>query len=170
MLSGFITNLGKYNEGQLIGKWIEFPITEDELEDAKNEIGINDFYEEYFFTDWETDWNFSPSNEWGEYPNVEDVNEVVELLEQVERYGEMDWLLAYFEYQGGSMVDALNNYEDRSRFYGEECYGAVEDVLMEQYGIDGYALAVFMNCLDIEQFMDEFLNAYHSDFGYIECF
>ena len=26
---GYITNLGKYNEGELIGKWITFPITKD---------------------------------------------------------------------------------------------------------------------------------------------
>lgn len=170
MLRGFITNLGKYNEGQLIGKWIDFPITEDELEEVKNQIGINDFYEEYFFTDWETDWDFSPYSEWGEYPNMDDVNEVAENLEQIEYQGEMNWLLAYFECQGGSIIDAISYYEDNSRFYGEECYGAVEDVLRFQCGIEGDALAVFMNCLDIEQFMDEFFDAYHSEFGYIECF
>lgn len=41
MLNGYITNLGKYNEGKLVGKWIEFPITEEELEEVFEEIGID---------------------------------------------------------------------------------------------------------------------------------
>lgn len=28
----FITNLGKYNEGELVGKWVSFPIDEDDFE------------------------------------------------------------------------------------------------------------------------------------------
>ena len=32
MLKGYIANLGKYNEGFLIGEWVEFPISEEELE------------------------------------------------------------------------------------------------------------------------------------------
>ena len=31
MLKAFITNLGKYNEGYLIGEWIEFPISKDTI-------------------------------------------------------------------------------------------------------------------------------------------
>ena len=27
----FITNLGKYNEGNLVGEWVKFPTTEEEL-------------------------------------------------------------------------------------------------------------------------------------------
>lgn len=60
-LSGYITNLGKYNEGELVGKWIELPIDEDEFEEELKEIGIGEedefgqVYEEYFWTDWECD-------------------------------------------------------------------------------------------------------------------
>lgn len=31
MMNIYLTNLGKYNEGYLIGEWVELPITEDEL-------------------------------------------------------------------------------------------------------------------------------------------
>ena len=31
-LKAFVTNLGKYNEGDLVGKWVEFPIDEDDFE------------------------------------------------------------------------------------------------------------------------------------------
>lgn len=33
-ISGYITNLGKYNEGYLIGEWINFPITDEELDEV----------------------------------------------------------------------------------------------------------------------------------------
>ena len=31
MINIFITNLGKYNEGELIGEWVTLPISEEEL-------------------------------------------------------------------------------------------------------------------------------------------
>ena len=38
MLKTFITNLGLYNEGYLVGKWIDLPIDDDELEKVLKEI------------------------------------------------------------------------------------------------------------------------------------
>ena len=52
VFKGYVTNLGKYNEGSLIGEWVEFPIEEDEFEKVLERIGINENYEEYFFTDY----------------------------------------------------------------------------------------------------------------------
>ena len=71
-IKGFITNLGKYNEGELIGKWITFPIDDEELKEVLEEIGINERYEEYFFTDFENNiFNF------GEYESIENINDIV---------------------------------------------------------------------------------------------
>lgn len=75
-IKGFITNLGKYNEGELIGEWITFPIDEDDLDEVLERIGINEQYEEYFFTDWET--NFD--DDFGEYVSIDEVNEIAEKL------------------------------------------------------------------------------------------
>ena len=38
----YITNLGKYNEGCLIGQWVKLPVSKDKLKDVLDEIGIND--------------------------------------------------------------------------------------------------------------------------------
>lgn len=86
-MKGYITNLGKYNEGILIGKYISFPIDEDELQEVLKEIGccyydedgeyINTGYEEFFFTDWECDFDHN----FGEYENIEKLNELAENLE-----------------------------------------------------------------------------------------
>ena len=32
--AAFITNLGKYNEGALVGEWVKFPTTAEELKKA----------------------------------------------------------------------------------------------------------------------------------------
>jgi len=42
----YIANLGKYNEGYLVGAWFTFPIDE---EDVKEKIGLNEQYEEYTY-------------------------------------------------------------------------------------------------------------------------
>lgn len=49
----FITNLGKYNEGYLVGEWVKFPITNEEMQEVFKRIGINRRYEEWFITDYE---------------------------------------------------------------------------------------------------------------------
>lgn len=54
-ISIYLTNLGKYNEGCLIGEWVNLPITNEELEEVKERIGINEYYEEWFIADYETD-------------------------------------------------------------------------------------------------------------------
>ena len=68
--AAFITNLGKYNEGDLVGEWVKFPTTADELKKVFECIGIgqkDDFgqpYEEWFITDYDcsmTSWASMPT-------------------------------------------------------------------------------------------------------------
>jgi len=33
-LAAFITKLGKYNEGELVGEWVKFPTTAEELKEV----------------------------------------------------------------------------------------------------------------------------------------
>lgn len=46
----YITNLGKYNEGELVGAWFTPPV---DFEEVKERIGLNDEYEEYAIHDYE---------------------------------------------------------------------------------------------------------------------
>lgn len=111
-IKGFITNLGKYNEGELIGKWIEFPIDEDDLNEVFKEIGLNHYdddmndvdtgYEEYIFTDYECgfDHNF------GAHESVEHLNDVAEQLADWDE----DTFNAACEYDGlNSVIDSDPN-------------------------------------------------------------
>ena len=38
--AAFITNLGKYNEGSLVGEWVKFPTTAEEMQKVFERIGI----------------------------------------------------------------------------------------------------------------------------------
>ena len=62
LFEAYVTNLGKYNEGELVGKWITFPITKKELDKALREIGINENYDEWFFTDFDGKYPYCVSN------------------------------------------------------------------------------------------------------------
>ena len=74
----YIANLGKYNEGYLVGAWFTFPIDE---EDVKEKIGLNEQYEEYAIHD--TD-NFPIGI--GEYVSIEELNEMYEMIEELPDY------------------------------------------------------------------------------------
>lgn len=78
----FLTNLGKYVEGCLVGQWVKLPVPEDKLESVLKEIGINDEYEEYFITDYETSF-CGLRDVLGEYESIETLNELAEMLESL---------------------------------------------------------------------------------------
>lgn len=93
LLNIFITNLGKYNEGELIGEWVELPVTNEELEAVYERIGINEQYEEVFITDYETDLE---GLEVGEYDNIEELNELIKELDELDEY---DFYRKYFYFK-----------------------------------------------------------------------
>lgn len=73
----YITNLGKYNEGDLIYGELNLPYGEGELEEVLEEIGINAEYEEYFISDYETNLNIRI----GEYTPINQLNDQIKDLE-----------------------------------------------------------------------------------------
>ena len=64
----YIANLGKYNEGELVGDWFSFPLDEEVIAER---IGLNAEYEEYAIHD--TD-NFPM--EISEYISIEELNRI----------------------------------------------------------------------------------------------
>lgn len=80
----WVGNLGKYNEGNLVGRWIELPIDEDDLEKVLESIGIdNEEYEEIFIADYDLPFD---SQELGEYTSIERLNEIAERYEDLSEY------------------------------------------------------------------------------------
>ncbi|MDV9801683.1 antirestriction protein ArdA [Clostridioides difficile] len=87
-----IANLGKYNEGDLTGKWISLPISEESLKKVLNHIGINEEYEEYFISDFET---YMKGLEIEEYSNIKQLNELANKIEKLDMtdFGQLEALL-----------------------------------------------------------------------------
>lgn len=139
-IKGYITNLGKYNEGYLVGKWVTFPLDEDDIEEVFKEIGINAEYEEYFFTDWE-DYNF------GEYVNINEMNELAEKIDRLNDY-EMKKLTAIIEVDCDDPREALEYFDDYDFREGDTLYDVacddldnadVPDWVRAHFDFDSYA-------------------------------
>lgn len=78
----FLTNLGKYTEGHLVGKWVNLPVPMDKLDKVLAEIGIGERYEEYFITDCET--SCSGMREViGEFTSLAALNELAEMVDEL---------------------------------------------------------------------------------------
>ena len=131
-LRAFITNLSKYNDGELVGQWVDFPCDEDVFDEVLEEIGIDEYHEEWFVTDYECDLG-EVAQELGEYVSFDELNSVAEALEDWdEGLGEavidiwgVDELLnstpddyLYFE---------ANDDEDIGYYYAEE-FGILDEV------------------------------------------
>ena len=51
VFEAYITNLGKYAEGQLVGETLKFPATTEEVQSLLKNIGVDGVrYEEFFIT------------------------------------------------------------------------------------------------------------------------
>ena len=52
LFEAYVTNLGKYNEGELVGEYLKFPTTPEEVQALLKRIGVGGVrYEEIFITD-----------------------------------------------------------------------------------------------------------------------
>ena len=139
MLRIYLTNLGKYNEGQLIGEWVELPCTDEELEAVKERIGISDepdengtYYEEWFITDYETD---IQGLKVGEYDYLDELNELAEELENLDE-SQQQALKAFLE-DGSAFDEALEGVQNNNFTIYSGC-DDMEDVAMEVVEECGY--------------------------------
>ena len=139
--AAFITNLGKYNEGELVGEWVKFPTTAEELKEVFKRIGIgqkDDFgqpYEEWFITDYDC-YVDDLYSKLGEYENLDELNYLASKLDEMSES-------EYAQFQAGmemgdhcgSLQEIINltenldcyevypdihDYDDLGRYYIEE--------------------------------------------------
>ena len=128
----FLTNLGRYNQGILMGEWVRLPVPAEKLDEVLERIGINGEYEEYFITDYEA--SFANLN-LSEYTSIEALNSFAERLDEMESW-EVEKLAAVLEYETVSsitdimdIIDHLDDFdiladveddEGLGRYYAEE--------------------------------------------------
>lgn len=126
MLKIALTNLGKYNEGCLVYKWLDLPATEDEIQEAKDAIGINEEYEEWFITDYETDIEGLKVDE---YEDLEFLNQLIEQYEDLDEYDQKA-VQAIMEANGCDLEDALGIFHDGNYCFYPSC-DSLEDLAYE---------------------------------------
>ena len=139
--AAFITNLGKYNEGELVGEWVKFPTTAEEMKKVFDRIGIgqkDEFgqpYEEWFITDYDC-YVGALYDKLGEYENLDELNYLASKLEEMGQ-GEYAQFQAAMEVgdHSGSLQEIINltdnldcydlypsiqDYDDLGRYYIDE--------------------------------------------------
>lgn len=113
-ISAYITNLGKYVEGELVGEWVDFPTTSDEMQEVLERIGIDKIrYEEIFITDYESAISGLTAH-FGEYENLSELNYLAERIEDCDS----DWLEAALELGEctGSVSEIINLIDNQDCF------------------------------------------------------
>ena len=80
LFEAYITNLGKYNEGELVGETLKFPTTTEEVQGLLKRIGVDGVrYEEFFITSFDGD-VLGIYDYLGEYENLDELNHLACLL------------------------------------------------------------------------------------------
>ena len=145
----FITNLGRYNEGYLVGKWVKLPVCEEVLDKVLKEIGINEYYEEYFITDYEND-IIGIGDVISEYSSVQALNELAQRLEELSD-DEADKLGAVLEYEAcRSVSDVLELLDKLDEF------DLLTDVTDDEEL--GYYYAEEYRCIDIPEHIQPYFD------------
>jgi antirestriction protein len=137
----YITNLGKYNEGQLVGEWVKFPTTYEEMQEVFKRIGIDGVrYEEWFITDYDC-YVSGIYDVLGEYESLDELNYLAASIEAMDKndFERFEAAIGVSDYAGSvkdliNLTENLNKYEiypdvhdhdDLGRLYIEE-YGSME--------------------------------------------
>ena len=130
ILSGYLSNLGKYTEGRPAGEWVTFPTTAEQLKEVFDRIGI-DFkhYEEWHFTEFQ-----SPipglAEHSSEYSHPDELNYLGKLLE-MQFDDDREKFIAAIEY--GDHADSLQDIINLAQ--NLDCYWIYPSVHNEEeYG------------------------------------
>lgn len=153
--SAFITNLGKYNEGYLIGEWVKFPVTNEELQAVFQRIGINRRYEEWFITDYECP-DSSIYDLLGEYESLSELNYLAGQIMELDESEEFWQAVLDLGENTGSIKELINLTENMDCF--DYLSGVESDYDLGYYWIeqsgcyDTSRLGVLSNYIDYESF------------------
>lgn len=85
LFEAYITNLRKYNEGELVGETLKFPTTTEEVQALLKHIGVDGVrYEEFFITSFDGD-VLGLYDYLTEYENLDELNHLACLLSELDQ-------------------------------------------------------------------------------------
>ena len=83
IFEAYVTNLGKYNEGELLSEPLKFPAATEEVQAVLKRIGVEGLrYEEYFMAEYVSDIP-GLAQSLGEYADIDELNHLAHLLSEL---------------------------------------------------------------------------------------
>lgn len=164
MINIYIANLGKYNEGELVGEWLSLPCSEEELQETFVNIGVatmvngeyshgkvetdddgyETFYEEYAIHDYECDID---AIKIGEYSSIDRLNSLASIFNELDE-GNKKEFEALLEL-GYVDIDDIKDSGDVRLKLENYCFGEIDGSVGNTDLALGYLMAD-MNSLDTE--------------------
>lgn len=176
--SAFITNLGKYNEGELVGEWVKFPTSPEQLQEVFQRIGIgqkDDFgnvYEEWFITDYDC-YVDGVYNLLGEYANLDELNYLAAKLDELSdgEYQQFQAAMEISDYTGSlqDLINLTDNLDKYELMPGIDDYDDLGRLFIDEYG----SMEVpehLKNYIDYEAYGRDIAleeNGTFTDYGYV---
>lgn len=127
LFEAYITNLGKYNEGELVGETLKFPTTTEEVQGLLKRIGVDGVrYEEFFITSFDGD-VLGLYDYLTEYENLDELNYLSCLLSELDQ-GDLEKFEAVIDSgeHTSSVADLINLAQNL------DCYELYPDIENEE--------------------------------------
>lgn len=187
MISVYIGNLGKYNEGIIAAEPLRLPASTEELQAVLSQIGVDGIrYEEIFIPDYDTN-VAGLRGHLGESESIDELNYLAVLLDELDsgQIAKFEAALSLGEY-AGSVKDLINltqnldcyeffpevkNEEDLGRYLIDEC-GALDvpENIKGYFDYEAYGRDTFLNTTSdfaaggyIENNMSPFIEHYDGE-------
>ena len=159
LFEAYITNLGKYNEGELVGETLEFPTSPEEVQTLLKHIGVDGIrYEEFFITSFDGD-VLGLYDYLGEYENLDELNHLACLLSELDQ-GELEKFEAVLHTGAhtSSVANIINltqnldcfefypdieNEEDLGRYWAEDL--PIPEELKDYFDYEAYGRDISIN-------------------------
>ena len=148
LFEAYVTNLGKYNEGELVGEYLKFPTTPEEVQALLKRIGIDGVrYEEIFITDFDGD-VLGLYDHLGEYENIDELNHLACVISELDQSDleKFEAVIDSGEYTG-SVKELINLALDCFEFYpgvtDDETLGRIYVEDMEAIDVPEHLLNYF---------------------------
>ncbi|ECL7021588.1 antirestriction protein ArdA [Listeria monocytogenes] len=160
----YIANLGKYNEGELVGAWFTVPV---DMDDVKERIGFNEEYEEYAIHDYELPFTIS------EYTPIWEINANCSMIEELEGTPIYDELKEIQSMWFSSLEELLDNLDDIICYSDCDSMEDVARYYVEETGSLGEVPSHLQNYIDYQalgrdmELEGRFLITSHGVFEYI---
>ena len=149
-IEAYVTNLGKYNEGELASEPLKFPTTTEEVQALLKRIGVDNIqYEEIFIADYGGD--LPELNAcMGEYESIDELNHLACLLSELDKSDleKFEAAVASGEHTSGvgdliNLVENLDCYDFYIGVSDDETLGRIYVEDMEAIDIPDHLLPYF---------------------------